>query len=329
VTEPTGLILTHPADGSKWAFNYGGFNLTLVTAYTGFVLKTSSSMAPSQTDLNNTGLFASPRFIGSVEGSFTVFDSHEITFSALAQQDLNNRDSFIKEWSTVQDTSGKGGALDTQYLTLKADGPIVERLFYDVFGTFGAGNTLSWVSDPASQTLYSYSYKPIMSYLGGASLTYFLPDFFSSSFSGRVLLASGDSDWTEPVEGNHQGDSTMFTSLTGTSLGVVFNPSLANLAYFELGGSLKPLPFLPLTVGAKALGFQRMVAGQINAPGVLRLGPQWMGQELDFNAGWAPFSDLTVTGALGIFLPTAGTFAAGTPGASFQYALQTGVKLSL
>jgi hypothetical protein len=110
---------------------------------------------------------------------------------------------------------------------------------------------------------------------------------------------------------------------------VVFNPSLANLAYFELGGSLKPLPFLPLTVGAKALGFQRMVAGQINAPGVLRLGPQWMGQELDFNAGWAPFSDLTVTGALGIFLPTAGTFAAGTPGASFQYALQTGVKLSL
>jgi hypothetical protein len=329
VSEPTGLIFSHPADGSKWAFNYGGFNLTLVTAYTGFVLKNSSSLTPSLTDLNSTSMFASPRFVGSVEGDLTVFDSHEISISAFAQQDLNNRDSFIKEWSTVQDSTGKGGALDTQYLTLKVSGPIVERLFYDVFGTFGAGNILSWVADSASQTLYSYSYKPIMSYLGGAEVTYFLPDFFSSSFSGRVLLASGDSDWTEPVEGNHAGDSTMFTPLTSTTLGVVFSPSLANLAYFEVGGSAKPLPFLPLTLGAKALGFQRLTAGQVNAPGVLRLGPQWMGQELDFSAGWTPFSDLTVTGALGMFLPSAGTFASGTPGESFQYALQTGVKLSL
>ena len=329
VSEPTGLILNHPADGSKWAFNYGNFNLTLVTAYTGFVLKSSSTLDPSLTDLNNTGVFASPRFVGSVEGSFGIFDSHEITVSALAQQDLNNRDSFIKEWTTIQDSTGKGGALDTQYLTLKVSGPVIDRLFYDVFGTFGSGNILSWVADSASQTLYSYSYQPIMSYLGGASLTYFLPDFFSSSFSGRFLVASGDADWTEPVEGNHAGDSNMFTPLTSTTLGVVFSPSLANLAYFEVGGSAKPLPFLPLTVGAKALGFQRLVAGQVNAPGVLRLGPQWMGQELDFTAGWTPFSDLTVTGALGMFVPTAGTFASGSPGASFQYALQAGAKLSL
>lgn len=324
--EPTGLILSHPGDGFRFAFDYDGLELTVAAAYTGLVLRPSSGIVLTLADQSASGaLLASPRFLGSVSAAIPFF-SHKATFSALAQQDLN-RSNLTPEWSTVF-TGTQGGTLDTQYLTLKFEGPVVPRLFYETFGTFGTGSTLSWVEDKSSPTGFVYQYEPIVSFLAGGSLTYFLPEFLSTALKARVVAASGDADAASTLEGNTSGPSTLFIPVTASTLGVVFNPGLSNLLFYEAGGTLKPLG-LPLVLGLKLLGFQRAVAGVVNAPAVLRTGPMWLGQEADVTATWQPFSDLAVSASAGAFLPSSGTYAPGSANDGLQYAVKTTVKLSL
>lgn len=329
LSEPTGFILNHPADGSRLAFAYNGFNLSVTGAFTGLVLRSSSGLNLSLADQNTSdALFASPRFIGSLEASLPLFKAHTLTLGALAQQDLNDRDAMVPEWTTVF-SGDTGGTLDTQYLTLKIDGPLVGALFYEAFGTFGSGSTLSWLESADSATGFLYEYTPILSFLSGASLSLYLPQVLSSSFTVRVLASSGDPDAAASVEGNTKGDLNLFVPITGSSLGSVFSPGLSNLIFYEMGGTFKPLGSVPLVLGTKVLGFQRAVEGVINAPGVLRDGPVWLGEELDLSATWQLLSDLSVSTSAGFFLPAEGTFASGTPEAGLQYAVQVGVNLSL
>jgi hypothetical protein len=328
-SEPTGLILNHPADGFKLALDYGGVNLSVAAGYTGFVNRINSGISMTIEDQNQAQQwFASRRMLGSVQADTTLFGGQKFSFSALAQQDLNPSSDMVPQYSTVYSTT-QGGTLDTQYLTLKAAGPIVDKLFYEAFGTLGTGSTLSWLSDSTSPTGFSYQYKPIVSFLLGGSVTYFKPEWLNASFTARVLGASGDGTATSAIEGNVHNLSTLFIPITPTTLGLVFNPGLSNLIYYELGGTVKPIPGQPLVTGAKLLGFQRAVAGVVNDPGVVSYGPVWMGQELDLSASWPVYSDLNVTVGAGGFLPSSGTYAPSTTGSSFQYALEIGAEMSL
>ena len=329
LSEPTGLILNHPGDGFKVALDYDGLNLEVAAGYTGFVNRINSGISLTVEDQNRAEeWFASPRMIGSIQADTTLFGGHKFTFSALAQKDLNPPSDLISEYTNVASTT-KGGTLDTQYLTLKAEGPIVDKLFYEAFGTLGTGSTLSWVTDTTSTTNFSYQYKPIVAFLLGGSVTYFKPEWLDASFTARLLAASGDGTATSAIEGNVHNLSTLFIPITTTTLGIVFNPGLSNLIYYELGGTVKPIPDQPLVAGAKLLGFQRAVAGVVNDPGVLSYGPVWLGQELDLTASWPVYSDLNVSAGFGGFLPSSGTYAPSAVGSGFQYSLEIGATLSL
>jgi len=323
LTEPTGLIVNQPVDGSALDFDLGGFGFRLAAGYTGLVMRSTTTLVLSAADQDTKQLLASPRFFGSVDSSLT-FSGHTITFDALAQQDFTPESKLAKEGSLFE--SGKGGRVDTQYLTLKADGPIADRVFYTAFATLGTGTTLSVLPSGVDGI---YKYKPITAMLGGFEVSWFVPTFLSSAFSARAIFASGDADASSAVEGNTKGNATLFLPVNTTTLGTAFNPALSNLGYYELNGSVKPLSGESLVLGAKVLGFQRLVTGTVNAPGVLSNGPLWLGQELDVYASWQPYSDLQLMASVGAFLPTSGTYASSTTGSGFQYALTTGVNLSL
>ncbi len=205
----------------------------------------------------------------------------------------------------------------------------MDRLFYEAFGTWGTGSTLSWVTDSSSATGFSYQYEPIESFLLGGSLSYFRPDWMASAFKVRVLVASGDGSATSAVEGNVNPQSTLFLPLTTTTLGVAFSPALSNLVYYEFGGSVKPLLPRDVVTGAKLLLFQRAVAGVVNSPGVVLDGPVWMGEELDLTATWPVSSDFLVSMTVGGFVPTTGTYAPGSIGDGFQCAVALNATLSL
>lgn len=323
LTEPTGLIVNQPVDGTALDFDLGGLGLRLATGYTGLVMRSTTTLLLSTADQDTDQLLASPRFFGSLDSSFTV-SGHKLTFDALAQQDFTAADKLAKEGSLFE--SGKGGRVDTQYLTFMAEGPLADRVFYTAFTTLGTGTAMSVVISGVDQV---YEYKPISSLLAGFEVSWFVPAFLSSAFSVRTIFASGDADNAAAVDGNTKGNSTFFLPVNTTTLGTAFNPGLSNLGYYELNGSVKPLPGESLVVGAKLLGFQRLVTGTVNAPGVLGNGPLWLGEELDVYAFWEPYSDLRLTASVGAFLPTSGTYAASTDGSGFQYALTTGVNLSL
>jgi len=328
VSEPTGLILNHPGDGAQLDFDYEWLNLKVFAVYTGLINRSSSGTALSLSDVNAAeDLLASPRFIGAMEASFFPVAKHRLTLGALAQQDLNNRDDLVPEWSTLN-TTDRGGAMDTQYLTLLVDGPVVPNLYYKTFGSFGTGTTLTWLEDASSPTGYLYEYKPVVSGLLGGELSYFARSWFSSSYRLRVLYASGDGDAQSAVEGNTRGNSNLFTPITGTTLGAVFSPALTNVLSYEVSGDWRPLPMVPVTVGAKALGFQRALVGIVNAPGVQRHGPIWLGQELDVSAFWTIVSDASLGLSGGVFLPTKGTYAPGTAGESLQFVANLTLSLS-
>ena len=329
MADPTGVILNHPGDGFRLNLDYGPLALGIGAGYTGLVMRSTSGISLTVEDQNRANdLLESPRMVGWIEGGTTFFQAHRFTASILAQKDLNPSSNLIPEFTNVQ-SPARGGTLDTQYFTLKAAGPVVPDLFYEAFTTLGTGSTLSWLSDVNSPTGFSYQYRPIVAFLGGGSLIYFKPEWLEASFTGRILFASGDSSATSPVEGNVANLSTLFLPITTTTLGIVFNPGLSNLVYYEFGGSLKPVPGQPLVTGAKFLGFQRMVSGVVNAPGILRNGPAWLGQEFDVTASWPVFSDLNLTAAVGGFTPTSGTYVKGSTGDTFQYALNFGATLSL
>lgn len=323
LTEPTGLIVNQPVDGSSLDFDMGAYDLKLATGYTGLVMRSTTTLVLSKADQESEALLASPRLFGSLEAS-AVFSGHTVTFSALAQQDQTDPSKLVNERSTVD--AQKGGLVDTQYLTLKAEGPLADKLFYTGFMTFEGGSTLSTLT---SSSVEFYEYKPITALLAGAEVNWFVPDFHSATVNFRALFASGDSDATSAIEGNTKGNATLFIPVNPTVLGVAFNPGLSNLGYYELGGSLKPLAGETLVVGGKLMGFHRLISGTVNASGVLQNGPIWMGEEFDVFGTWQPYSDLQLTATVGAFLPTAGTYASSTIGSGFQYALTTGVNLSL
>jgi hypothetical protein len=326
LTDPTGLIVNQPIDGSVLDFDMGGYNLKLATGYSGLVMRSTTTLVLSKADQESEALLASPRLFGSVETSF-VLSGHTLTVAALAQQDQTNPSKLIKEWALAPQPADKGGNVDSQYLTLKAEGPLADKVFYTLFTTFESGTTLSLLTD-SSHSQY-YQYKPITAFLAGGEANWFLPDFLSATVTVKAMFASGDADATSPIEGNSKGNATLFVPINPTTLGVAFSPTLSNLGYYELSGSLKPLQGETFVVGGKLMGFHRLVSGTVNASGVLSNGPIWLGQELDVFANWQPYSDLQLTATVGAFVPTSGTFASSSSGSGFQYALTTGVNLSL
>jgi hypothetical protein len=323
LTDPSGLILNHSGDGLKLAGDYKGFDLSLWAAYTGFVNRSSTSgiLMTLQDEANSANWFDSPRLIASLEVGVTLFTAQRVTLGALAQYDMNSSSNFLSPGSTSYTTS-QGGSLNTQYFTFKAEGPIAGSLLYKAFGTLGTGSTLSWVSG-------SYQYEPILAFLLGGELSYYFPGSLEPVLKARVLAASGDPSATSAVEGNIRTTETLFQPITASTLGTVFSPALSNLIDYEIGGSLRPWAGQGLVTGIKFLGFQRQVAGVVNASDVLTEGPVWIGEELDLTGSWQVYSDFIVSASLGGFVPNSGTYPSGSAEDGLQYALELAVDLKL
>jgi hypothetical protein len=308
-SDPSGYILSSPADGVSFAFKYPGFDVAFRSAYTGFLFlkdtdaPISMSLADATRISEDKDLFGSPRFLVQADLGFPELFGQKFVFSFLSQNDLNPSDLLLSDGSTTPNAS-MGGRLDTQYFELKADGTI-SVVSYGAFFAYGSGRTLSWLSD-------HYGYASIASFLTGAQASFPVAaiPLDGATIGCQVVVASGDKNATSSVEGNTSSVFNRFTPISpvttsDSAFGAVFLPQLGNLI---LGGvSLAATP----TIGSirfdglfKLLTFFRPTSGPVSVSGIDPASTSsYLGSEADLSLSYRFFSDLGVSLTTGIFLP--------------------------
>ena len=315
-------VLDHRIDGFKLSFNYLNAVFSTALGYTGFLVKPNSSILLSKadyTDSNNSKvLFASPRVVGIVDLTLINIFKQELSFSLLFQQDLRSAFSgtlfgeslypapIIETGEETLDSSA-GGLVDTQYIGLGVKGMVIPSLYYRVFSYLVTGRTLSYVNSV-------YTYEPILSFLGGARLRYFINNFFNSYAQLNFLYASGDRTDSSFVEGNTDAHSNAFLPISSYSTGLVFSPKLENI--FLIKSKFSAVPLKKMQTFISAYSFFRSTAGPISEAGINANSTSlYLGTEIDGTMNFKPFSDLGLAFSTGVFIPNTSDPAVSNPGA--------------
>jgi hypothetical protein len=321
----TGLVLSHTLDGLRLSLELPFSTITGSVGYSGLLFKPVSRILMSRSDsadqTDNAKYFAAPRLIEGLDALFPqLFLRQDVRLSLLFQQDLRPDAAVIAAGEQQEIVSGlSGGKLSTQYYGLGLAGPIVASLYYDAFFYFGSGQTLSYVADSASGTGYSHQYQPILSYLGGIGVRYFMEEALYSRMEVRGIIASGDSDNDTFLEGNTEQSSWLFVPISQVSKWLAFSPQLGNILIVEANYSLRPFAksraatLDRLQALIKGAGFLRPTTGAISETG---LDPSsaslYLGTEAELIVSYRPLSDLGLALSLGAFFPNSVAFTTGS-----------------
>ena len=308
----SGYIFSHKLDGAALIFNLPTVIVSVKAGYTGLLFDTNSNIemtTADQTGVSYDGFsqdFAAPRIVGGVEAFFPDLYLHQdLKAGVWAQMDMRNDSDVTEEGSTTP--SGLGGKMDTQYFGLTISGPLVSSLFYDSFAWLGTGRTLSYIDS-------TYTYKPVVSFLGSFGLRYYIEEFLYSRISFRFLYSSGDADYASSfTEGNTEGDAANFIPVSEKSLALVFSPQLGNILFTQISYSLKPFSnsgnraLRNIQLELTDINFFRSTTGQISESGIDPASTSlYLGTEINGTINFRPFSDFGLSLSGGVFIPNNG-----------------------
>jgi hypothetical protein len=310
----TALVIDHKGDGFSLGFEYPVASVNVSLAYTGLVLKGSSTISLSRADVADAAsssiLFAPPRLLEMVQVTFPSLLGQDLTISGVFQEDMRDtaldlagagKTDLVAAGSTTLEPT-LGGPVNTQYFGLGLKGTIMSSLYYELYSYLETGTTLSFTGG-------SYTSTPFAGILAGAGVRYYLTNLLSSVLGGKFLYVSGDPNGTTVVEGNTQAFS-FFTPVSRSSLTIVFSPQLSNIMLAEASISAKPLSWLGGAIGGsvqavlQADAYFRSTTGAISEPGIPPGNTDlYLGTETDLTINFHPVSDLAVSIAGGVFFP--------------------------
>lgn len=315
-SEFTGLVLDHPVDGFSFNFSYPASIVSLGFGYTGLLFKHSSSITLSKADTNDQDeteiLFGTPRLIGLLQLHFPeLMRGQDLYFSALFQKDLRQADQVIEEGEEEYSLKNKGGYYDSIYSGLGLYGSFSSSIFYNIFGYFQTGRTLTYLEDDDAVAGSSYQYSPVIGFLGGTKISYYSAGLSYSTFSLSFIYSTGDEDSTSLIEGNTEGPSYMFTPISDKEQRVIYNPKLCNIFYVKGSYTIKPFAVLGMDLLERILFildgtmFFRSTTGAIpDQRGFNKDSEElYLGTEIDFIINFRPFSDLGLRLSTGYFIP--------------------------
>ena len=293
----TSLVLDDNIDGLEVGWITGIANTVVSLGYTGLQWERVSTISISRADNADSDNLAPLRLVGSLQAQFPeLFLRQDLFASLLFQQDLRPEgDNFAVD--------GNGGRLSSQYFGLGITGPIAPSLYHNTFAYLGTGTTPSDIAGIPE-------YAPILSFLSGFTLRYFIEEFFSSKVELRLLVSSGDEDFTVVLNGYYEGNTTeranVFVPISRQQLAVAFSPRLGNLVVLDASYSLKPNRYLQTSL--KGVMFLRPTSGPIMDARTVDPDSKYLGTEIDGIVNFRPFSDLGASLSLGVFLPMGGAF---------------------
>jgi hypothetical protein len=296
-SDMTAFVLDDNFDGIEMGWLTRAANTIVSLGYTGLQWERVSTISITSADSTDSDNLAPPRLVGSLQAQFPEFFLRQDLFASLMfQQDLRPEGANFS-------IDGNGGKLSSQYFGLGIGGPIVASLYHSTFICLGTGSAPSDLSGIPE-------YIPIISFLTGFTLRYFIEEFFSSKAELGLLFASGDEDFEVVPNGYYEGNTvdraTVFVPISRQQLAVAFSPRLGNLVVLDAGYSLKPTKNLQTSV--KGILFLRPTTGPIMDARTISSDSKYLGTELDGIVNFRPFSDLGASLSLGLFLPMGGAF---------------------
>lgn len=317
LSDPTGYILNHKVDGFSVSAGYPSAKVHASFGYTGLYFMPSSTIYLSRADINaaqNENLkLATPRLIGAFQLDLPqVLARQTLNLAFLFQEDLRGlaeieempASAVVLDEGETTEYPNRGGKVDTQYTVLNISGPVTGGLYYNTFFSLGTGRELSYTDG-------AYSYNPVLSFLTGLDIKYYLEGFLYSKISAGFVLASGDSDKTGYYEGNTAGKSAMFLPVSESTIAQIFNPRLGNIAAASLSYSLKPLSFSSnemmnnFQTVLSGVMFFRTTEGPISEGGLAAAtAAKYLGTEIDLSIRFRPFADLGIASSTALFIPS-------------------------
>lgn len=296
-SDMTSLVINDRIDGLEMGWITGVANTVASLGYTGLQWEPVSTISISRADNTDSDNLAPLRLVGSLQTQFPeLFLRQDLFASLLFQQDLRlEGDNYAVD--------GNGGKISSQYFGLGITGPIMPSLYHNTFAYLGTGSVPSDIAGIPE-------YAPILSFLSGFTLRYFIEEFFSSKAELRLLVSSGDVDFTTVPNGYYEGNTTeranVFVPISRQQLAVSFSPRLGNLVVLDAGYSLKPNKNLQTSL--KGILFLRPTSGPIMDARTVDSDSKYLGTELDGIVRFRPFSDFGASLSLGLFLPMGGAF---------------------
>jgi hypothetical protein len=290
------LLFSDNLDGAQAAWRTARANLSLAVGFLGLELQPVSTVSMSWADINNDTIWAPPRLLEMLQVEFPeLLGRQSLVVAVVAQQDLRSEDQLLPEGPALE-VVGQGGRLSTEYLGVALRGPLADALYYDLFGYVGTGRMLSYIGG-------AYSYEWVVSGLMGGGLRYFKEQWLSSSAELRLLLATGDEDFTDNfIEGNRDGLATVFLTISQPELALLFSPRLGNLILAEVSYSLKPAAAFQTLM--KTTVFLRPTLGPISDARLdSSSASPYLGTGIDLITRLRLSSDLGLAFTEGVFLP--------------------------
>lgn len=289
--DPTGLVLHHRADGAALRLSYPRVDLRLSAAYTGLLANPLSAVRLSQSDYreldDDSAVFGPARVIGMFElglANARVF--------VVAQSDLRRH--------------GEGepaDTIDSQYFGFDLTSRLGRALYWDNAAVVGT-----------AQTSVGTAEDYLVSFLLTTGVRGFFEEARFSRFGIRLLYTSP----YLPLEFNEADDGFdlellvgEFRPITEPSLGLVFTPRLANLAFAEVDYAVRPFAGRARTA---ADDLQATVAGRAyfrsytgDTDYLERLEPDsrhpYLGTEIEVGARLRVLHDIGAGIRAGVFLP--------------------------
>ena len=280
ISDMTAFVLDDNIDGIELGWLTRVSNTILSVGYTGLQLDPVSTIIISKADETDGDRWAPPRLIGSLQAQFPEI---------LLRQDL------LASLMFQQDMRPNGSKISTQYFGLGIGGPLASSLYHSTFAYLGTGTALA---------------DPVLSFLSGVTLRYFIEEALTSKIELNLLFSSGDEDFLVVPEGYYEGNTldraNVFVPISRQQLAVAFSPRLGNLVILDAGYSLKPAENLQASL--KGILFLRPTTGPIMDQREVdpASDSKYLGTEIDGTVNFRPFSDLGASLSLGVFLPMGG-----------------------
>ena len=312
--DPTGLVLSDPADGVRVSTILPLVEASASAGYTGLTFDRVSTVAVSRSDVldrSDDSILAPPRLLLGGRLSFLeLIGRQNLTLGVSGQLDFRPEDEVAGPGDLTEQA---GGRVDTGYLTAVVSGPVGAGLFYDVFAVMNFGNTLYYDGTRYRET-------DIRAGLLGGSIELFAPTPVRPTVTVTGLFATGDADaTTSAYEGNTDGLSRGFEPISAPSLGLLVAPRIQNLIAGGLDASITPFAEAPsrllrlVSVTASGLVLARPTTGIASLNGVDPFSEAiYLGTEGSLRIDARLLSDFGIALAGGAFFPNPEAFSDGS-----------------